>query len=138
MRASHSRFIVSRALPAHRQRKSHKRLRSALIAQKVPSWTIIFPLSGLGVNTEKARHFVARCNGRTRFRLAALQARLLSDVAGGRHQGDVPGQQKDGQPSEDPHHLQQRQRLEVAAGPQQRPEGQQCALHAGECVQKQL
>lgn len=81
---------------------------------------------------EEVMASVARHNHKTCFWLAALQAPLLSDVAGGRHQGDVPGQQKDRQPSEDPHHLQQRQRLEVAAGPQQRPEGQQRPLCAGE------
>lgn len=48
MRVSCSRFIISWALPAHCQSKSHNRLGSAMITQKVPCWTI-FPLSGFGV-----------------------------------------------------------------------------------------
>lgn len=52
--------------------------------------------------------------------------------AGGWNKRDVPGQQKDRQPSEDAHHLQQRQRLEVTAGPEQRPARQQPPLCAGE------
>lgn len=54
--------------------------------------------------------------------------------AGSGDKGNVPRQQEDGQPGEDAHHLQQRQGLEVTAGPEQRPEGQQHPLCAGECL----
>lgn len=55
-----------------------------------------------------------------------------SDSPGSGNKRNVPRQQKDGQPSEDVHHLQQRQRLEVTAGTEQRPERQQHSLCAGE------
>ena len=67
------------------------------------------------------------------FSLGAVSC-SLSYFPGGGNKGDVPSQQENGQPSEDVHHLQQRQRLEATAGPGQRPEGQQYPLWASECL----
>lgn len=85
MRASRSRFIVSWALPAHRQRKSRNRLRSALISQKVPSWNIIFPLSGLGVEYRRSKAFCGALQWQSTvsvWQLCELLFRLVSQVAG--------------------------------------------------------
>lgn len=51
---------------------------------------------------------------------------------GSGNQRDVSRQQKDWQPSENAHHLQQRQRLEVTSGPEQRPKRKQHPLRSRE------